>query len=52
MPTGVAIINDSSCESIQYLGGGSHTGEFFNYNCTASEMGHLFYIELDAAVHK
>lgn len=50
LPTGVAIINDPSCESIQFLGGGSHNGEFFNYNCTASEMGHLFFNELGAVV--
>jgi len=51
LPTGVAISSDPSCESIQYLGAGSHNGEFFNYNCTASEMGHLFYNELDAVVN-
>lgn len=46
LPTAVAIQDDSSCESIQYPG----NGNFYYYNCTGSEMGHLFYNELDAVI--
>jgi len=46
LPTAVAIQDDPSCQSIQYPG----DGNFYNYNCRSSEMGHLFYDELGGIV--
>ena len=46
LPTVFAVGADTSCDSIQYPG----DGNFYNYNCTGSEMGHLFYNELGGVV--
>lgn len=42
LPSAVPAPSDPSCNYQQYNGGGTHTGEYFYYNCTGSEMGHLF----------
>lgn len=46
LPTAVAVGSDPSCDLIQYPG----DGNFYNYNCTGSEMGYLFYNELGGIV--